>query len=322
MSDKISGYPVAATAFEDGDLFDVSKRVAVSPDVFESQRMPYSAMLAFVQANGSNLFTVDAQTLPANRIHQGGGNLFSIQDVQLAFQGFSTNPLAVQFLLAENGTGNPQFSLFGDGNTLIGNGATADARLHVIGNGSLSTDVAFRIEDDSVSPDTIFDVRGSGQIGYGGAYISTDAHAFRNPNSESTILAAYNGVDQRFRVNSSGHLQVGISNSSWQHRMRAQSGVGYFEMRNTSNVQSLNFETGDNSWFNKPIHIGNNAGVSNDVLLELTSTSRAFRIMRMTVIQAATITPLDAMIIYVTDTDATFTSVGFWGYENGAWVKL
>ncbi len=30
----------------------------------------------------------------------------------------------------------------------------------------------------------------------------------------------------------------------------------------------------------------------------------------------------DGMIIYVSDTDATFTSVGFWGRENGSWVKL
>ncbi|MHA2403982.1 MAG: hypothetical protein ACXADH_13385 [Candidatus Kariarchaeaceae archaeon] len=30
----------------------------------------------------------------------------------------------------------------------------------------------------------------------------------------------------------------------------------------------------------------------------------------------------DGLVIYVTSTDATFTSVGFWGIEAGVWVKL
>lgn len=30
----------------------------------------------------------------------------------------------------------------------------------------------------------------------------------------------------------------------------------------------------------------------------------------------------DGAIVYILATDATFTSVGFWGYENGSWVKL
>ncbi len=31
---------------------------------------------------------------------------------------------------------------------------------------------------------------------------------------------------------------------------------------------------------------------------------------------------IDGTIIYVTTTNVTFTSIGFWGVENGAWVKL
>jgi hypothetical protein len=38
--------------------------------------------------------------------------------------------------------------------------------------------------------------------------------------------------------------------------------------------------------------------------------------------QAGTITASDGQMVYVNSTDATFTSVGFWGYEAGAWVKL
>lgn len=59
-----------------------------------------------------------------------------------------------------------------------------------------------------------------------------------------------------------------------------------------------------------------------EALVELVSTDRAFIIMRMTAAQAAAITAENGMMLYVTSTDATFTSVGFWGYENGAWTKL
>jgi hypothetical protein len=42
----------------------------------------------------------------------------------------------------------------------------------------------------------------------------------------------------------------------------------------------------------------------------------------MNVTEAGAITAANGMIVYVTNTDATFTSVGFWGREAGAWVKL
>ena len=42
----------------------------------------------------------------------------------------------------------------------------------------------------------------------------------------------------------------------------------------------------------------------------------------MSAADASSITPYDGMMVYVNTTDVTFTSVGFWGYENGAWVKL
>jgi hypothetical protein len=47
-----------------------------------------------------------------------------------------------------------------------------------------------------------------------------------------------------------------------------------------------------------------------------------FKAGTFTATQASALTPADADFIYVTDTDGTFTSIGFWGYENGSWVKL
>jgi hypothetical protein len=56
--------------------------------------------------------------------------------------------------------------------------------------------------------------------------------------------------------------------------------------------------------------------------LEISSTTKGFLLSPMTAAQASAITPTDGLMVYVNSTDTTFTSVGFWGYENGAWVKL
>lgn len=42
----------------------------------------------------------------------------------------------------------------------------------------------------------------------------------------------------------------------------------------------------------------------------------------MTATEASALTPSNGWMVYVTDTDLTFLTVGFWGYENGSWVKL
>jgi len=57
-------------------------------------------------------------------------------------------------------------------------------------------------------------------------------------------------------------------------------------------------------------------------IIDLTSTTMGLLLPRMTSTQAGAITPVNGLCLYVTDTNGTFTSIGFWGYEGGAWVKL
>ena len=68
-------------------------------------------------------------------------------------------------------------------------------------------------------------------------------------------------------------------------------------------------------------------GASTDSLngaaaLQITSTTRGLVLSAMTADQASVITPVDGLIVNVNTTDATFTSVGLWGYQGGAWAKL
>lgn len=57
-------------------------------------------------------------------------------------------------------------------------------------------------------------------------------------------------------------------------------------------------------------------------LLDLASTTQGLLFPRMTATQGSAITGVNGLVIYVTNTNGTFTAAGFWGYEGGAWIKL
>lgn len=54
----------------------------------------------------------------------------------------------------------------------------------------------------------------------------------------------------------------------------------------------------------------------------VTANGGAFLAVPMSATSASALTATDGMIVYVNTTNGTFTSVGFWGREAGAWVKL
>lgn len=62
--------------------------------------------------------------------------------------------------------------------------------------------------------------------------------------------------------------------------------------------------------------------VNASAIVEIESTTKALRLRPMTAAQASLIATAEGLILVVSSTDATFTSVGFWGFENGAWAKL
>ena len=74
---------------------------------------------------------------------------------------------------------------------------------------------------------------------------------------------------------------------------------------------------------NMPTGIGSAVTPDASAILEVASTTQGVLMPRMTATQGSAISsPANGLLIYVTDTNGTFTSVGFWGRENGAWVKL
>jgi hypothetical protein len=59
------------------------------------------------------------------------------------------------------------------------------------------------------------------------------------------------------------------------------------------------------------------------LIADIGSTTAFFAPPRMTGAQASAVaSPANGSMVYITVTDATFTSIGFWGRENSVWIKL
>jgi hypothetical protein len=71
------------------------------------------------------------------------------------------------------------------------------------------------------------------------------------------------------------------------------------------------------------VSIGANTTPASSAILDVVSTTKGFLPPRMTATQASAIaTPAQGLMLFVTNTNGTFTSVGWWGYNGSTWEKL
>ena len=199
---------------------------------------------------------------------------------------------------------------------------------------NLQDDTLIKTSDDSVgtigfevvnnSEDTLLDIRNNGQIGYGGDYLSTVGHCFRNVNNKTIIAEFQNdtGVES-ISIKPLGVIEAYNASGTRLQRWRNKSGISYFEMYDSGGTEVLQFTSGNSNYYSRPLHVGGATAPSNDVQLEITTTTNAHtRFVPMTAVQASLLTPLEGMQVCVSDTDGTFTNAGFWGYIGGAWVAF
>ena len=127
--------------------------------------------------------------------------------------------------------------------------------------------------------------------------------------------------------NTASQLVLWLQNLSGNNLMYVDATGKHFH--NVSKLATGDFQmSGDNETYVFYMNAGTeNVGIgtnnpSSSAALEVNSTSKGFRIAPMTAAQASAITPSEGLMVFTSDTDATFTSVGFWGYESGSWNKL
>ena len=149
-----------------------------------------------------------------------------------------------------------------------------------------------------------FEVRGE-------AGVTTDPTALfvggGNASSTDIVLKASNNVGSNL-------LELTNSGRFW-HNVSGLSTADFLMVGGTE-TYSFFMDAGKDA-------VGIGEGTINDAAkLHITSTTKGIVQTPMTAAQATAITAVEGLIVFVSDTDATFTAIGFWGYQNAAWTKM
>jgi len=199
---------------------------------------------------------------------------------------------AVPFYIKDVSTNRLLIDINGNVGINLGAATTADTNLHVLGTG-FPVGLFERQVTNTNSGGSALGVRttstGDMVDGFGTGFTLQIEDTAGVANPIANFFASRNGADN------TGKLAINVYN--------AGSVVEAITALNTGSI-------------------GMGASPHASAQLDVTSTTKGFLPPRMTATQASAITPVDGLMLYVTDTNGTFTAVGFWGYENGAWVKL
>lgn len=126
------------------------------------------------------------------------------------------------------------------------------------------------------------------------------------------------GTDNNFSIGSSGNQAAAY----WGAALRYN---GNLQIR-TSNASNLIqfFQNAEVARFSAAANLL--LGTTTDAAsskLTIASTTQGFLPPRMTATQASAISsPAQGLMLFVTDTNGTFTAIGWWGYNGSVWEKL
>lgn len=188
----------------------------------------------------------------------------------------------------------------------------------VFNSNGLSSEAGMKVFTDNGTSGTVYglDARAIGSGGSSNTAILSEAYAGGGATNaragDFTIVngstATQNMALKVTNLNTSGTFNFGghFTSTSTGTAITVPSGGGRVAI-------GLNFASAE-------LHV--NGQVQVDGGLNVVSTTDAIVLPRMTATQASALSVLNGQIIYVTDTNGTFTSAGFWGYEESSWVKL
>ena len=88
-----------------------------------------------------------------------------------------------------------------------------------------------------------------------------------------------------------------------------------------STSTAINFKNGITRFGNNTGNAGGFAAFTPNYVLSIKPTN-AINLSPITATAASAITAAEGDMVFVSDTNGTFTSIGFWGYQNGTWTKM
>lgn len=314
---KISAYPSITTPVRSGDLADISEFDGVS--AYTTKRITLGTLAPeLVQLTGSydnatsGLTATDIQSaidevesinfyrndgaLTGARIVDLASNLLTLDNGQTLFKADTSDSSEFVFQLQDSG-GFRLMTMRNDGN-----GAWGTALPTNTANFTLS----------GTNSNTAMNLVGGSS--------GTTLNVSNTASSGASIVANSTGANS---------FSIAVLNGSVVFRQGAPLTCG----QNSADTDSQLFATTSGSGRTYSLqaleqsHIFTlkvgTAGVNNaGAALQVDSVTGGILWPRMTSTQASAITGVDGLTLYVTDTNGTFTSVGFWGYENAAWTKL
>lgn len=149
------------------------------------------------------------------------------------------------------------------------------------------------------------------------------------------VNGAFSAVQNYAARLSSGGIRIERSPQSSIYGLTIQS-IGSVPTFTSGGSVGMTFQEMNGGWRWMLTSAGSNLNTSNGFriaandgtpnsssMLELVSTSRGFLPPRMTATQGSAISsPAEGLLIYVTNTNGTFTAKGWWGYDGSSWQKL
>jgi len=158
-------------------------------------------------------------------------------------------------------------------------------------------------------------LRGGGLINFQNTDGSINYASINNITDNVRQSLLFNGVYAGGQFYCSATTSAMVERSSDKLIFSANSGLTANTPFTPNNIMTV-YGTNSN------VGIGTTTPVAS-AKLEVSSTTSGFLPPRMTATQASAIsTPAQGLLLFVTDTDGTFTSVGWWGYNGATWEKL
>lgn len=236
------------------------------------------------------------------------------------------------------------------GNTFLGaTGSAANARLHVVGSGS-GTGTNTAVFHNSTGTSESLIINDNGSVGVGGVNTTalfsviraandnlfySDCYSTTNGHTNYWLARKSNSNTKGTRVETTSGSALGAlffqgvnTGASFDYGARiiaTQNGASGTYVP-TDLIFSTYTESSQNAGqfvlsTNGSVGV-NNGSPSASAVLDVASTTKGFLLPRMNATQASAIaTPPQGLQVFVTSTNATFTSIGWWGYNGTAWVR-
>jgi len=148
----------------------------------------------------------------------------------------------------------------------------------------------------------------NGRITIGNTISSTTHFLLRG--TRPTLIDLGDATTSRFKIDDKGGTT--IDHNGTGHAFRVDNSITNSVLHIRGDQARVGINTGTAP--TKALQVGGG--------IEMGSSTELCKLTNITAAQASAITPSNGDFVYVSTTDGTFTSVGFWGYEAGSWVKL